>query len=215
MTHDKTSFKDAVKHRRTIYQLNKTSPVEDKKIEEIARLAIKDVPSSFNSQSTRLVVLLKDEHDKFWDIVKDILKVHVPEDKWEHTGQRIQGFRNAYGTASSTSPAFILFYEAPEPIRKLQTSFAQYADKFPTWSQHTSAMHQYMLWTALEAEGFGCNLQHYNPLPDQKASAEWNIPLDWSLTAQLVFGGEEAGARENLPTKSEVPIEERLFIHGA
>ena len=100
MTHDTMTFKDAVKHRRTIYQLNKKSPVEDKKIEEIARIAIKDVPSSFNSQSARMVVLLKDEHDKFWDIVKDILKVHVPEDKWEYTGQRIQGFRNAYGTVS-------------------------------------------------------------------------------------------------------------------
>lgn len=103
MTHDKMSFKDAVKHRRTVYQLNKKSPADDKKIEEIARIAIKDVPSSFNSQSTRLVILLKDEHDKFWDIVKDILKVHVPEDKWEHTGQRIQGFRNAYGTVSSST----------------------------------------------------------------------------------------------------------------
>ena len=38
--------------------------------------------------------------------------------------------------------------------------------------------------------------------------------MDWALKAQLVFGGEEEGARDKLPTKSEVPIEERLFIHG-
>jgi len=72
-----------------------------------------------------------------------------------------------------------------------------------------------MLWTALEAEGLGCNLQHYNPLPDQKASAIWNVPLEWSLKAQLVFGGEVDGARKDLGTKSEEPIEKRLFIHGA
>ena len=229
--YDKTPFSEAVKHRRTIYQLNKKAPIDDKRIEEICRQAIKDVPSSFNSQSARLVVLLKDDHDKFWDIVKDILKVHVPEDKWEHTGQRIQGFRNGYGTVSRTYDdssiyrdlarlltklfSQILFYEDPAPIKKLQSTFAQYADKFPSWSEHTSAMHQYELWTALETEGFGCNLQHYNPLPDQKAAAEWNIPLEWSLKAQLVFGGEESGARENLNTKSEEPIEQRLFIHGA
>jgi len=76
-------------------------------------------------------------------------------------------------------------------------------------------MHQYALWTALEAEGFGANLQHYNPLPDQKAAAIWDIPLEWSLTAQLVFGGIEEGARDQLPTKSEEPIEKRLFVHGA
>lgn len=109
----------------------------------------------------------------------------------------------------------VLFYEDPEPVKKLQSTFPQYADKFPQWSEHTSAMHQYMVWCALEAEGFGCNLQHYNPLPDQKAAAHWNIPLEWSLKAQLVFGGEQEGARASLPTKSEEPIEKRLFIHGA
>ncbi|OTA32581.1 hypothetical protein BTJ68_06793 [Hortaea werneckii EXF-2000] len=201
------SFKDAIHLRRSIYALNKQSPIADTKIEEIVRTALKEVPSSFNSQSTRLVVLLKDDHDKFWDIVRDILKAHVPEDKWEHTGNRIKGFRGGYGT--------ILFYEDPEPIKALQTKLPTYADKFPTWSEHTSAMHQYMLWTALEAEGFGCNLQHYNPLPDQKASAEWKIPLEWSLKAQLVFGGVEEGAREALKAKDEVPMAERLFVHGA
>ncbi|RMY51203.1 hypothetical protein D0865_06486 [Hortaea werneckii] len=201
------SFKDAIHLRRSIYALNKQSPIADTKIEEIVRTALKEVPSSFNSQSTRLVVLLKDDHDKFWDIVRDILKAHVPEDKWEHTGNRIKGFRGGYGT--------ILFYEDPEPIKALQTKLPTYADKFPTWSEHTSAMHQYMLWTALEAEGLGCNLQHYNPLPDQKASAEWKIPLEWSLKAQLVFGGVEEGAREGLKGKDEVPMEKRLFVHGA
>jgi len=107
-----------------------------------------------------------------------------------------------------------LFYEDPAPIKTLQTNLPAYADKFPQWSEHTSAMHQYFLWTALEAEGFGCNLQHYNPLPDQKAAAKWNIPLEWSLKAQLVFGGEEEGARAGLQERSEQPIGERLFIHG-
>jgi hypothetical protein len=90
-----------------------------------------------------------------------------------------------------------------------------YADKFPQWSEHTSAMHQYMLWTSLEAEGLGCNLQHYNPLPNQKASEIWKIPLEWDLKAQLVFGTPAEGAREKLPEKAQTPLEERLFIHGA
>lgn len=75
-------------------------------------------------------------------------------------------------------------------------------------------MHQYELWTAFETEGLGCNLQHYNPLPDQKASEIWNIPLEWSLKAQLVFGEPKEGARDQLPTKSEEPIEERVKFYG-
>lgn len=92
---------------------------------------------------------------------------------------------------------------------------AMYADKFPQWSEHTSAMHQYMLWTAFESEGLGCNLQHYNPLPNEKAAEVWNLPKEWELKAQLVFGTPAEGAREGLQEKVQQPIEERLKIFGA
>ena len=92
------SFKDAVVNRRTIYQLTNKSPIPDSKIQQIVEAAMKHVPSSFNSQSTRLVVLLKDEHTKFWSIVEEILKTIVPADNWEHTAQRINGFKGGYGS---------------------------------------------------------------------------------------------------------------------
>ena len=109
----------------------------------------------------------------------------------------------------------VLFYEDPEPVHQLQKKFPQYADKFPQWSEHTSAMHQYMLWTAFEAEGLGCNLQHYNPLPNQRASEVWNVPLEWDLKAQLVFGEPAEGARAGLSEKHFEPVGGRLFVHGA
>jgi predicted oxidoreductase (fatty acid repression mutant protein) len=99
----KTNFLEAVANRRSIYALNKTSPISDARIEEIVTQLVKDVPSSFNSQSARLVLLLKDEHDKFWDIVRDVLKAIVPESQWEHTGGRIAGFRAGYGTVSHSA----------------------------------------------------------------------------------------------------------------
>jgi hypothetical protein len=98
MAYDKNTFKEAVELRRSIYTLNKNSPIPDSRIREIAETAVLNVPSSFNSQSARLVVLLKDEHDKFWDIVRDALKAIVPPEQWDKTAARIQGFRNAYGT---------------------------------------------------------------------------------------------------------------------
>lgn len=113
-----TSFLDAVHARRTYYSLEKTSPIPDSRIEEIARVAIKDVPSSFNSQSARMVVLLKDEHDKFWDTTKEILKAIVPEDSWSHTEQRINGFRAGYGTVclpTAFSPNAALRHTATDP----------------------------------------------------------------------------------------------------
>lgn len=53
----------------------------------------------------------------------------------------------------------VLFFEDPEPVAALQKAFPTYNDKFPDWSQHTNAIHQYILWTALETEGLGCSLQ--------------------------------------------------------
>jgi len=104
MSHDKTTFKDAIGNRRTIYQLEKKSPISDSKIKEILELALRDVPSSFNSQSTRMVALFHDQHDKFWEIVKGKLKEIVQNQEggdWEKTASRIKMFADAYGTVCS------------------------------------------------------------------------------------------------------------------
>lgn len=72
-------------------------------------------------------------------------------------------------------------------------------------------MTQFAIWTALEAEGLGANLQHYNPLIDEKVAAQWNVPKDWVLNAQLVFGapGGEAGE------KVFQDLGERVKVFGA
>ena len=76
-------------------------------------------------------------------------------------------------------------------------------------------MHQFYLWTALEAEGFGANLQHYNPLPDVRAAETFNIPKEWVLKAQLVFGTPKSGAREELkPREQKKSFEERVLLRG-
>lgn len=94
------SFLEAIKNRRTIYQLNKDAPISDKQVVDIVNTAVKHVPSSFNSQSTRLVVLLNEDHDTFWGFVRDTLKPIVPEAQWGHTEARVAGFQAAYGTVS-------------------------------------------------------------------------------------------------------------------
>jgi predicted oxidoreductase (fatty acid repression mutant protein) len=72
-------------------------------------------------------------------------------------------------------------------------------------------MHQYAVWVALEAEGLGANLQHYNPLIDEKVQSTWNVPATWLLKSQLVFGHPEGEAGP----KTFKPIEDRLKVYGA
>lgn len=70
----KKSFEEALKHRRTYYSITNQSPVSDEEIERIVNLAVTHVPSAFNSQSTRVVLLLGENHKKLWHIVKETLQ---------------------------------------------------------------------------------------------------------------------------------------------
>ncbi|KAJ6032678.1 hypothetical protein N7540_003410 [Penicillium herquei] len=198
----------AAQNRRTIYQLGKNAPVSDDKIEDLVNAAILNVPSSFNTQSTRLVVLLKEEHERLWDIAvktfEDLVTAGtVPEEVFKNqTLPKLQRFKAAYGT--------ILFFEDPAHIQGFKDKFPTYKNHFEPWADHSNAMHQYFLWTALESLGFGANLQHYNPLINEPVAKQWNLPAEWRLVAQLVFGSPEAQAGE----KVQKPIEERVKIFG-
>ncbi len=131
----------AAQNRRTIYKLGKNAPVSDAKIEELVNAAILNVPSSFNTQSTRLVVLLKEEHDRLWDIAAStfeglVASGAVPEETFKNqTLPKLQMFKAAYGT--------ILFYEDPAHIKGFQEKFAAFKDHFEPWADHSNAMHQY------------------------------------------------------------------------
>jgi len=92
----------------------------------------------------------------------------------------------------------------------LQEQFALYADNFPVWSEHSTGIAQFAVWTALAEAGIGASLQHYNPLPDAAAAREWNIPASWKLRAQLPFGSNEAPFTE----KSYIADEERFKVYA-
>ncbi|PYI54456.1 nitroreductase family protein [Paenibacillus flagellatus] len=193
-------FLTSVRERRSIYGIGKTSPISDDRIVEIVREAVKHTPSSFNSQSGRAVVLLNEQHDKLWDMTTAILKSIVPADQFESTQQRMNGFRGGYGT--------VLFFEDQSVVEGLQAQFPTYADRFPIWSQQSNGMLQFVVWTALENEGLGASLQHYNPLIDDSVRAEWNLPATWQLVAQLPFGQPLAPAGE----KQFSPVDDRLKV---
>lgn len=195
------TFKQALENRRTYYAIGSESPVSDEKIEEVVQFAVKHVPSSFNSQSTRVVLLLGENHKRLWTITKDILKKIVPAEAFKTTEDKINNcFLAGHGT--------ILFFEDQDVVKGLQEAFPSYADNFPVWSQQTSAMHQLAVWTMLEDIGLGVNLQHYNPLIDKDVEKEWNIPSSWKLIAEMPFGKPLAQPGE----KQFRPLDERIKV---
>ena len=97
-------FLDIMVARRTFYALNKSSPIPQSRIEEIIRHAILHVPSSFNSQSTRIVLLVGEEHDKLWEIVRESVKAVAPPEVWPTSEKKLNGLKAGYGTVRLPLP---------------------------------------------------------------------------------------------------------------
>lgn len=103
------TFDNAMEERRSIYNLKDSISISDDELESMIAHAVKHVPSSFNSQSTRIVLLLNDNNNKFWDNTKAILKEVMGENRdFEPTEQKIDNFKHSYGT--------ILFYEDQDVV---------------------------------------------------------------------------------------------------
>lgn len=95
---------ELVKRRRTYYGLNGESPISDGAIEHIVQESVLHVPSSFNTQTSRVVLLLKEEHQKLWNIAINVMEAlvtagHIPKEMFENsTKPKLESFRAAYGT---------------------------------------------------------------------------------------------------------------------
>lgn len=203
---DNTSLMEAMTLRRSIYALSPESPISDERIVEIVQHAITHCPSPFNTQAARAVILLKGEHEKLWDLAAEVASKTFPPPIYESLIPRLAGYKSGYGT--------VMWFENQDSFKATEEQlgpqrWAGVKDKVPDWSNHSTGMHQYAVWMAFSAEGFGCNLQHYNPFIDQMVQQEWNVPVEWSLKAQLVFGKPIGSPRE----KTALPLEERVMVH--
>ena len=197
----KRTFEEALANRRSYYYITHDSPVADDEIIRIIHEAVKHVPSAYNSQSTRIVLLLKEEHRKLWENVKKKLKMMLPEEVFARSERKIDTrFSSGYGT--------VLFFEDTSVVDNFMKAFPLYSDNFKTWSQHTSAMHQFTIWAMLEDLGFGASLQHYNPLIDEDVKRTWHLPKEWELIAQMPFGMPLEAPGE----KTFKPLEERVKV---
>lgn len=193
-------FWEAVKERRSYYGISKEAVVSDERLREIIEQAVKHAPSAFNSQSSRVALLLGEHHHRLWNVTTEALRQIVPAAQFGATEEKMAAFRNGYGT--------VLFFDDQSIVKGLQQQFPAYADNFPVWSEHAAGMLQYIIWAGLESEGFGASLQHYSPLIEAAVKREWQIPAEWKLVAQMPFGKPTGlpGAKEFKPLAERVKV---------
>ncbi|OFP97084.1 nitroreductase, partial [Enterococcus sp. HMSC076E04] len=162
--------------------------LSNEELTALIKEAIKESPTAFNAQSTRAVILFGDAHEKLWEITEEVLRPLTPAEAFPNTQNKLAGFKNGYGT--------VLFFKDTDVVKGLQDQFELYADNFPDWSEQSNGIATANTWVALVDKGLGANLQHYNPVIDEAVAKEWNIPSNWKLRSQLVFGSPETPAGE-------------------
>lgn len=194
-------FWEAVNGRSSFYAIGKEPVLPNEEIIKLVENALRQAPSAFNSQGSRVVVLLGKEHDRLWDLTTETLRSIVPAENFASTEQKMKAFRSGYGT--------VLFFEDQPTVQGLQNQFPLYGDNFPVWSLQSCGMLQYLVWVALEAAGFGASLQHYNPLIDERVEKTWNVPKTWKLLGEMPFGKPLAAP----DAKTFLPISDRVKVY--
>lgn len=200
-------FLDAVAARYSAYSLDdgieEAGVSFDDVVETVRRIA-PAVPSSYNSQTCRLIVLGGDDHRAFWSIVADVLRAKVEDDeRFARTEAKLKGFSDAAGT--------ILFYEDDAGTEALIEKHPSYKDAFPVWAEHGDAMMQYAVWTGLYDMGLAANIQHYNPIIDDRVREAFGVPEGLRLVCQMVFG-RPTGDR---PVKKRLSGEDMVSVGHA
>ena len=107
-------LQQAAETRRSIYALNNTLPLSNDEVTKIIEHAVLHTPSSFNSQSARVVVLFGEEHAKVWHFVEEALRAIVPAEQFEATAQKLNLFKAGAAT--------VLFFEDQDVVKACKSS---------------------------------------------------------------------------------------------
>ncbi len=173
-------YQEALKHRRSRYQLNDEEIVSRDKIKEIFQDGLLHIPSPFNIQANRVLLLFGKESDDFWDALIEVMRENLDEEQFPKTEKKLEGFKAGYGTA--------LVYVYQPSVDEMKEKFPNYAHNFEPWAEQSSGMFQYYVWSALQAEGLATNLQHYNELIEDWTKEHYDVPDGWAMRAQIPFG---------------------------
>ena len=176
------AYSDILKTRRSIYILNDQLPVSQAIVAGRIKEAISLSPTAFMMQGIHAVILTDDNHKKLWDkIVYNTLQKIVPAEAFKRTEIKLNTFSQATGT--------ILLLRDLEAVEQMRKEYATYADEMDNWSWQDLGIAMVNIWNSLAEINVGANIQHYNPLIDDEVKTTWNIPANYQLVGQMVYGG--------------------------
>lgn len=195
-----STFVELVEKRRSIYALGTDSEYSKQDIENRIREVVKQVPTAFNSQTTRAVVLFDEANVKFWDHIYDVQKNVLEGGMQDWMSGVVNGAKKGIGT--------VLFFEDREAVKEMPAQGA----REEAYKQNNNANAQYAVWLALAEMDLGASLQHFNVGYEQgfdKATKKmFDLPESYEMLAQMPFGSveQEAGEKEHIDSDVQVKV---------
>lgn len=163
----------------------------------VAEEAVKESPTSFNCQETRVITLLGSAHQRYWQ------RVLTSPGTTESEGRRIQ---------SALLPAMgsLLFFVDGASVQGLCRQFPAYAAELPFYAVQGAAMAIMAAWTAISSldASLGAMTCYYGCGPIAVDAgvkegelhpgypSDMGVPGSWRPIAELVFGSVEKAACE-------------------
>mgnify|MGYP002662013291 CR=1 FL=1 len=110
------NFLESISRRRSIYNIGKNVTLSQEEIVKVIEDVVEQSPSAFHAQSSRVVVLFGEEHQKLWNIVKDTLRPTIL------AAQFAQNVGKIYGCFAA-GVGILLFFEDKGVIKGQQDSY--------------------------------------------------------------------------------------------
>lgn len=198
-----STFVDLVEKRRSIYALGTASRYFKQDIEKRIREVVIKVPSAFNSQITRVVILFDNANIKFWNHIYDVQKDVLEGEMWDMMSSIITGGKEGIG--------IVLFFEDKDAVESMPARGVRQE----AYKQNNNANAQYAVWLALTEMDLGASLKHFNVGYEQgfdKATKEmFDLPESYEMLAQMPFGSieQEAGEKDHIDTDVQVKVFEK------
>ena len=177
-----TNYGKLMEKRRSVRILNDKMPISMDEVVERLKEVAELSPNAFLMQEIHLLVLTGDNHVKLWNkIIHDELQKVAPAEVFPRTEIKLDMFAKGAGT--------VLIFQDMDRVEEFKKKFALYADEMENWSQQDAGIVLANMWNSLTEAGVGATIQHYNPLINEAVAKEFDIPKNWLLNGQLVFGG--------------------------
>lgn len=194
---------ELVKQRRTQYAIGNNTELSNEEIADYITNIVKDVPTAFNSQTTRVAIVFAEDNVKLWDHILDVQKDVLQGEMWDMMSGVMEGAKNGVGT--------VLFFEDLDAVEAMPVN----GTRGEAYKQNNNANTQYATWLGLTQLGLGGSLQHFNVGYEQgfdKSVKELlDLPVRWELQAQMPFGSIEG----EVAAKEYIADNERVRVIGA